>query len=51
MTMTAQTIPFEMRVQSDPHWRRAGQGVPNCELFVGRFESRQSDHISKMSKP
>ena len=31
--------------------RVVGQGVPNCELFVGRFESRQADHISKMSKP
>ena len=27
-----------------------GQGVPNCELFGGSFESRQTDHISKMSK-
>ena len=31
-------------------WVMVGQGVPNCELFVGRFESRQADEISKMSK-
>ena len=28
-----------------------GQGVSICELFAGRFESRQAGHICKMSKP